>query len=155
MNKKFLSFCVCLYVQQTQKHTRCPATNLSAKKCQKRSRKQKDNFIVTSDKWRINRVKEEVYSTRVGETGRPLDDGGGGELTGPRRGDPAAVPETVRIRICRCSGVSGMQCRVTSQWLCSMDVCRQNISASRRLELCRFGADVTASGCRIRSLRPR
>jgi len=61
--------------------------------------------------------KKEVYSTRVGETGRPVDDGGGGELTEHRRGDTAAAPQTVRIRICRCSGVSGMQCRVTSQWL--------------------------------------
>ena len=71
----------------------------------------------------------DTHSTRVGETGRAVDDKGGGELPGPRLGDTAVIPVTswrlaaARLRICRCSGVSGMLCKVMSQWPCSTDVC--------------------------------
>jgi len=60
------------------------------------------------------------YGTRVGDTGSPVDDGGGGELPRPRLGELTGAVTScclaaVRWRICRCSGVSAMLCRVTSQ----------------------------------------
>jgi len=95
-------------------------------------------------------VEYTVYSTRVGESGRAVD--AVGELTLARRGDAAAGPLTLLSRICRCSGVSDMLCKLTSQWLYSIDVGRQKISPRRTLQLCTLAADVTASGCRIRAL---
>jgi len=115
---------------------------------------QENNLFRKNDEW----WEREAYRTRVGDTGRPVADGGR-ELTGPRLGDTAPVTSLslamVRSRICRCSFVSGTLCKVTSQWPCIMDVCRQNTRPRRTLELRRFETDVTASGRSIRSLRPR
>lgn len=90
----------------------------------------------------------------MGDTGRPTgDDGGGGtELAGARLGgDTSRRFEVARSRMCRCSCVSGMLCSVISEWQHSAEVGRQNTRSLSVLEPRMFGAEVAASGRRIRS----